>query len=362
MKYCAVLLILAPPFLFSQTAEVEWQQDLQGHGWKADQVVLNGSRLPYTIDFADDDSLWVAFATESSKELQSRVAASEDRGKVLHMLTSGEVAGQCDIAAPQWRYLRLFAQRTDGFTLETNGKLVAYNSHCEQRSTYPIDRRTAFVPSPNRALLFTKTRDDHVHVLNAESLAVIMELDLAESIHRAEILFGDRAISYPVTIPTRGCWQSQFSRVEISSGQISPWVRIDCARFNLLGGDHIVYSKSGGDGPLRIVGSTEGAGTAYNPPHDAHIDLSVLDDFPVESPASLWIVEELIRTEGRHPSLDMSGRFVGRDIVLLDMHTGTASLTVKVPMDSLTYAYALSRDGKKFAVLLNSKLTVYNVR
>ena len=57
----------------------------------------------------------------------------------------------------------------------------------------------------------------------------------------------------------------------------------------------------------------------------------------------------------------MSGKFVGRDIVLLDMHTGTALLTVKVPMDSLTYAYALSRDGKKFAVLLNSQLTVYRV-
>jgi hypothetical protein len=149
--------------------------------------------------------------------------------------------------------------------------------------------------------------------------------------------------------------------MEIASGQTAPWVSIDCARFNLLGGDHIVYSNTGGDAPLQIIGGTDGAGAAYSPPHDTHIDLGVLSGIPVASPTSLRIVEELIETKGRHPSLDMDGKFVGRDIVLLDMHTGTALLTVKVPMDSLTYAYALSRDGKKFAVLLNSKLTVYRV-
>ena len=87
----------------------------------------------------------------------------------------------------------------------------------------------------------------------------------------------------------------------------------------------------------------------------------MLSGVPVASPASLLIVEELIETKGRHPALDMDGKFVGRDIVLLDMRTGTALLTVKVPMDSLTYSYALSRDGKKFAVLLNSQLSVYGV-
>jgi hypothetical protein len=113
----------------------------------------------------------------------------------------------------------------------------------------------------------------------------------------------------------------------------------------------------GGNAPLRITGSD----AAYNPPHDFHLDLGVLDGLPVDSPASLRIAEELIETKGRHPSLDISGRFVGRSIVLLDMRTGTALLTVKVPMDSLAYAYALSRDGKRFAVLLNSQLTVFQV-
>jgi hypothetical protein len=61
------------------------------------------------------------------------------------------------------------------------------------------------------------------------------------------------------------------------------------------------------------------------------------------------VVEELIEAKGRHPSLDMSGKFVGRDIVLLDMHTGTALLTVKVPLSTQTYAYALSREGKRLA-------------
>lgn len=347
--------------MLGQTSRVAFQTDLQGEGWKIDRGLINGASLPYAIDFADDDSLWIPISTEFSVGLQSRdtSASVEHRGKVLHVSTSGEVVGQCDIAAPQWSYLRLFAQRTDGFTLETGDKLVAYDSHCKQRSSYPTDGRTAFVPSPNRALLLTRTRDNHVRVLNGDTLAVVRELDLPENIHRNQVLFGDRLIAYPITIPTKGCWQSQFSRMEISTGKTDTWVTIECARFNLLGDDHVVYSNTGGNATLRIVGGTDDA--VYTPPHDAHIDLAVLSGVPIASSASLRIAEELIETKGRHPSLDMSGKFVGRDIVLLDMHTGTALLTVKVPMDSLTYSYALSRDGKKFAVLLNSKLTVYRV-
>jgi hypothetical protein len=364
MRSLAVISLFAGAVcMLGQTSQVAFQTDLQSEEWKIDRGLINGASLPYTMDFADDDSLWIAISTELSAGLQSRDTSSsaEHRGKVLHLSADGAVVGQCDIAAPQWNYLRLFAQRADGFTLEMGDKLVAYDSHCKQRSTYPIDSRTAFVPSPNRSLLFTRTRDNHVHVLNGDNLAVIKELDLPESIHRDRVFFSDRTIIYPVTMQAKGCWQSQFTRMEIASGQTTPWVSIDCARFNLLGDDHIVYSNTGGDAPLRIIGGTDGAGAAYNPPHDARIDLSVLDSFPVASPASLRIVEELIESKGRHTSLDMSGKFVGRDIVLLDMHTGTALLTVKVPMDSLTYSYALSRDGKKFAVLLNSKLTVYQV-
>jgi len=337
------------------------QTDLQNHGWKADRGVLHGSWLPYTVDFSDDDSLWVAFPTESAKALQSRSEPSEYTGKVLHIASSGEVVGECNTIALQWNFLRLFAKRTDGFTLATADKLISYDAHCKQRSIYPTDDRTEVSPSPNRALIYTKTRDNHVHVLDGDSLEVTRELDLPESVHRNQVLFGDRLIMYPVTIPTRSCWQSLFSRVEIGSGQTAPWVTIECASFNLLGDDHIVYSKRGGDGPLQITGGTDGEGAEYNPSHDAHIDLSVLGSVPVASSSSLQVVEELIEAKGRHPSLDVSGKFVGRDIVLLDMHTGTALLTIKVPMDSLTYSYALSRDGKKFAVLLNSQLTVYQV-
>lgn len=132
--------------------------------------------------------------------------------------------------------------------------------------------------------------------------------------------------------------------MNVATGQTTPWVNIDCVRSNLLSDDHIVYSESGDNGPLLITGGS----AADNPPHDFHLDLSVLDSLPVESSDSLRIAEELIEIKGRHPSLDISGRFVGRSIVLLDMHTGTALLTVKVPMDSLTCAYALSRDGKKY--------------
>ena len=345
--------------IFGQAPPTTLQTDLQSHGWKTDRGVLHGSWLPNTIDFADDDSLWVAFPTEASKALPSRDASYT--GKVLHIASSGEVVAECNTGALQWSSLRLFAQRADGFTLDTTDKLISYDARCKQRSMYPTDDRTAVTPSPNRALIFTRMRDNHVHVLNGDSLEVTRELYLPKSVHRNQVLFGDRLIMYPVTIPTRGCWQSQFSRMEVFASKSDPWVTIACARFNLLGDEHIVYSNAGGDAPLRIIGGTESGDAAYDPPQDAHIDLSVLNGFPVESPASLRIVEELIESKGRHSSLDMSGKFVGRDIVLLDMHTGTALLTIKVTMDSLTYSYALSRDGKKFAVLLNSQLTVYRV-
>lgn len=348
-------------YMFGQAPQTTVQTDLQNHGWKADRAVLNGSWLPYTIDFADDDSLWVAFPTEPSKGLQSRNTPSEYKGKVLHIGPSGEVLGECSTVTSQWDSLRLFAQRTDGFTLDTVDKLISYDAHCKQRAVYPTDDRTGVSPSPNRALLYTRTRDNHVHVLNGDSLAVVRELDLPESVHRNQVLFGDQLVIYPVTIPTKDCWQSQFSKVEVTSGRTVGWVSIECASFNLLGDDHIVYSNRGGDGPLQIIGGTERGGAEYKPPHNAHIDLSVLGGVPVASPASLRVAEELIEAKGRHPSLDMSGKFVGRDIVLLDMGMGTALLTVKVPMHSLSYAYALSRDGKKFAVLLDSHLTIYTV-
>lgn len=344
---------------FGQAPVTTLQTDLQSHGWKADRGVLHGSWLPNTIDFADDDSLWMAFPTETSKPLQAR--GESYTGKVLHIASSGEVIGECNTGALQWSSLRLFAHRADGFTLDTADKLISYDARCKQHSTHPTEDRTGVSPSPNRALIYTKARDDHVHVLNGDSLEVTRELDLRESVHRNQVLFGDRLIMYPAKIPTKSCWQSQFSRMEIATGKNARWVTIDCARYNLLGDDHIVYSITGGDAPLRFIGGIDATDTTYNPPHDAYIDMSVLDGVPVESPASLRIVEELVESRGRRPSLDMSGKFVGRDIVLLDMHTGTALLTIKVPMDSLTYSYALSRDGKKFAVLLNSQLTVYQV-
>lgn len=313
------------------------------------------------MDFADDDSLWIAFPTESSKALKSRDTSSDYGGKVVHIGISGEVSGECNIDLTYWDFLRIFPQRNSGFTLDMADRLISYDSRCKQRATYPTDDRTEVVPSPDRVLIYTRTRDNHVHILNGDSLAIIRELDLPESVHRNQILFGDRLIMFPVTIPTKGCWQSQFSRLNISNSQAIPWVTIDCAQFNLLGDDHIIYSKSAGDGPLRIIGGTDGAGAEYNPPHDAHIDLSVLGGVPVSSPASLRVVEELIETKGRHRSLDVSGKFIGRDIVLLDMPSGNALLTVKIPMDSLTYSYALSRNGKQFAVLLNSHLTIYRV-
>jgi hypothetical protein len=340
-----------------QTPQPAFQVDLQSHGLQSNRDLQNGSVLPYTMDFASDGSLWVAFPTEPSKPLPSRGESLEYGGKVLRIGSNGEAVQQCDTGPQRWNRLRLFAQSTDGFTLETANKLVAYDAHCNQRAVYPTDGRVAFVPSPDRSRLYTKTRENRVLVLSSDNLNLEKTLQLPDTVGRNRVLFGDHVLAYPVTIRTKSCWQSQFSKVDVSTGQTTPWETIDCARFNLLGDDHIVYSESGGDAPLRITGGS----TTYNPPHDFHLDLSVVDGLPVESSESLRIVEELIEMKGRHPSLDMSGKFVGRSIVLLDMRTGTALLTVKVPMDSEAYAYALSRDGKTFAVLLNSKLAVYRV-
>lgn len=223
-------------YAVGQVNQPALQIDLRSHGWKADRIVLDGSWLPYTIDFTDDDTLWVAFPTETSKPLQSRDVPSEYVGKVLHIAPSGEVVGECNIAALQWNFLSLYAHRADGFTLDTANKIVSYDAHCKLQSIYPTDDRTGISPSPNRALIYTRTLDNHIHVLNGDGLAVIRELDLPESVHRKKALFGDRLVVYPVTIPTRSCFQSQFSRVEIANGQTTPWVNIDCARFNLLGG------------------------------------------------------------------------------------------------------------------------------
>jgi hypothetical protein len=358
MRCLAVLSLLVGVVSMSgQAPPTSFKIDLQSNGWKADRGVLKSSWLASTIDFADDGSLWAVFPSESSQPLQMRSGSSGYPGKVLHFGSNGEIIQECSSPTLNWSSVRLFAQRSDGFTLDTDGSLISYDGRCKQRATYPTDEHMGIMPSPNRAFVYTRTRDNRVHVLNGESLASVRELELPQSIGRSPILFGDHVVAYSVKNPTKNCWQSQFSKVDAATGQTTPWVTIDCARFNLLGDDHLVYSDSGGNAPLRITGSD----AAYNPPHDFHLDLGVLDGLPVDSPASLRIAEELIETKGRHPSLDISGRFVGRSIVLLDMRTGTALLTVKVPMDSLAYAYALSRDGKRFAVLLNSQLTVFQV-
>jgi hypothetical protein len=220
--------------LFGQAPRTTLQTDLHSHGWKTDRGVLHGSWLPYTIDFADDDSLWVAFPTEPSKGLQSRHASYA--GKVLHVASSGEVVGECNTGTLQWSSLRLFAQRTDGFTLDTADKLISYDAGCKQRSIYPTDDRTGVSPSLNRALIYTRTRDNHVHVLNGDSLVVIRELNLPESVHRNHVLFGNRLIMYPVTIPTKGCWQSQFSRMEVATGKGDPWLTIAMCAIQSIGG------------------------------------------------------------------------------------------------------------------------------
>ena len=344
-----------------QSSQTVFQTDLQSHGWHVDRGVLNGSWLPQTLDFADDDSLWIAFPTEGSQALQSRSLSSGYEGKVLHLAQSGNVVVECSTGPMQWEYLRLFARQTDGFTFDAADKLVSYDSHCKEVAQYPTGMRIGTAFSPDRALIYTRSRDNNIHVLSNGTLQTLKAFDLPEGVNRKPVLFGDRSVVFPITVQTKGCYQMQLTRIDVKTGKTESWTTLDCTRYNLLGDDHIIYTSLKADSPLEITGG--GGSTAeYMPPKDAYLDRSILDGSnPVESPQSLRVAEELIEAKGRHPSLDRSGKFVGRDIVLLDMHTGTALLTVKVPMDSLTYAYALSRDGKKFAVLLNSQLTVYRV-
>jgi hypothetical protein len=338
-----------------------WRIDLQSRGWQADRGVLHGSTLPHTVDFADDDSLWVAFPTEASKSPHTWDYSARYGGRVLHIAAGGEIIRECEIGAQQWSYLRLFAQRSDGFTLDSGGKLVAYDGQCKLRATYPTDARAETRPSPNRALIYLRASDSHVRVLDGSSLQVLKEFDVPADWPRDRVLFGDHVLLIATTIPTRGCWQSQFSRLEVTTGRVTPWVTIDCARFNVLADGHVVYTSMTGDDPLEIVGDSGIPTAMYKPRRGTYLDRGVLEDTPVASPQSLRVVAELIKARGRYPALDMDGKFVGRDIVLLDMHTGTAVLTLEVPMSTQTYAYALSRDGKKLAVLLNTQLSVYRV-
>lgn len=344
-----------------QTPRPVLQIDLQAHGWQANRDLVNGSVLPYTMDFADDGSLWLAFPSEPSKPLQSRNAPSESAGKVLHIAVDGKVLEECNTGAQRWGLLRLFARRTDGYTLEMADKLVTYDAHCQQRAVYPTDTRSAFVPSPDRTRLYTRTRDNHVLVLNADSLSLEKTLNLPDTAGRDQVLFGDQLIVFPTTVPRKGCWQTEFSRMAIATGQVTPWVTLECARFNLLGDEHVIHTNAKGNGSLDITGETGAPTLKYTPPHNTYLDPATLDGTPIASPQSLRVVEELIEAKGRHPSLDMSGKFLGREIVLLDMHTGTALLTVKIPLGTHNYAYALSRDGQGLAVLLNSQLSVYRV-
>lgn len=345
-----------------QIRQEAFQLDLQSHGWHVDRGVLNGSSLPQTMDFSDDGSLWVAFPTEASKALQARDQSSGYKGKVLHLSQAGSVLSECDTEALQWDYLRLFAQPADGFTLDAADKIVTYDAHCKEMAQYPTGMRIGAAFSPDRSLIYTRSRENSIHVLKNGNLQVLKAFDLPEGVKWKPVLFGNQSVIFPITVQTKSCYQTHFTRMDVKTGKNEPWTILECARYNLLGDDHIIYTSLKGDSPLEITGK-DGVSTAtYKPPKDAYIDRAVLDRrYPVESPESLRVVEELIEAKGRHPSLDMSGKFVGRDIVLLDMHTGTALLTVKVPLSTQVYAYALTRDGKRLAVLLDSQLTVYQV-
>jgi hypothetical protein len=348
--------------VLGQSSQPVFQTDLQSHGWHVDRGVLNGSWLPQTLDFSDDGSLWVAFPTEGSQALQSRNLSSGYEGKVLHLAPSGNVIAECSTGPTQWEYLRLFARQTDGFTLDAADKIVSYDSRCKEVAQYPTGMRIGTAFSPDRSLIYTRSRDNNIHVLSNGTLQVLKAFDLPEGVNRKPVLFGDRSVVFPITVQTKGCYQTQFSRMDVKTGKSEPWTTLECTRYNLLGDDHIIYTSLKGDSPLEITGGGSASTAEYKPPKDTYIDRGILDGSnPVESPQSLRVVEELIEAKGRHPSLDMSGKFVGRDIVLLDMHTGTALLTIKVPMDTQNYAYTLSRDGKEFAVLLNSQLSIYRV-
>jgi hypothetical protein len=314
------------------------------------------------MDFSDDGSLWVAFPTEASKVLKSRNQSSGYKGKILHLSQTGGVLAECGTEAMQWEYLRLFAQRTDGFTLDAADKIVTYDSHCKEMAQYPTGMQTETAFSPDRSLIYIRSRDNNIHVLRNGNLQVLKAFDLPGGVNRKSVLFGDESVVFPITVQTKGCYQTQFTRMDVKTGKNAPWTTLECTRYNLLGDGHIIYTSLKGDSPLQITGEGNVSSAAYKPPKDAYIDRGILDgSSPVVSPQTLRVVEELIEAKGRHPSLDMSGKFVGRDIVLLDMHTGAALLTVKVPLNTQVYPYALSRDGKRLAVLLDSQLTVYQV-
>ena len=362
LRYATVLSLLVGVIsVFAQTPQTEFQIDLQSHGWKLDRRVLNGSTLPYTVDFADDDSLWVVFPAETAEGLQSRDVRSEYRGKVLHITPSGEVSAGCDTAHLAWNYVMLIAHRSDGFTLGTAHELIAFDGRCKQKSSHPTTSKTNITPSPNRGVIYLSDNTPRVSILSNEDLSKMKEFDLPEQTSGKHVLFGDEMAAFPNTVHTKGCWRDEFSKMTIATGQVAPWTTIECARYNLLGDEHVIYTSLNGDSSLEITGGSGVPSSKYTPPRNMYVDRAVIDRNPVESSQSLRVVEELIETKGRHPSLDMSGKFVGREIVLLDMHTGTALLTIKVPMDTLTYSYALSRDGKKLAVLLNSQVSVYKV-
>jgi hypothetical protein len=314
------------------------------------------------MDFSDDGSLWVAFPTEASKALQTHDQSSGYTGKVLHLGQTGSVLSECNTGPMQWEYLRLFARQTDGFTLDAADKIVSYDSHCKEVAQYPTGMQTGTAFSPDRSLIYTRSRSNNIHVLSSGNLQVLRAFDLPEGVNRKPVLFGDRSVVFPITVQTKGCYQTQFTRMDVKTGKSEPWTTLECTRYNLLGDGHIIYTSMKGDSPLEITDGGGDSAATYKPPRDVYIDRGILDGSnPVESPQSLRVVEELIEAKGRHPSLDMSGKFVGRDIVLLDMHTGTALLTVKVPLSTQVYAYALTRDGKRLAVLLDSQLTVYQV-
>lgn len=345
-----------------QSSQTVFQIDLQSHGWHVDRGVLKGSWLPQTLDFSDDGSLWVAFPVGGSQGLQPRNLSSGYEGTVLHLAESGKVIAECSTGPMQWEYLRLFARQTDGFTLDGADRIVSYDSHCREVAQYPTGMQTETAFSPDRSLVYTRSRSNNIHVLSSGNLQVLRAFDLPEGVNRKPVLFGDQSVVFPITVQTKGCYQTQFTRVDVKTGKSEPWTTLECTRYNLLGDDHIIYTSLKGDSPLEITGGGSASTAVYKPPKDAYIDRGILDGSnPVESPQSLRVVEELIEAKGRHPSLDMSGKFVGRDIVLLDMHTGTALLTVKVPLSTQVYSYALSRDGKRLAVVLDSQLTVYQV-
>ena len=314
------------------------------------------------MDFSGDGSLWVAFPTEASQALQSRSHSSGYKGKVLHLAPTGSVLGECNTEATQWEYLRLFGQQTDGVTLDAADRIISYDSHCREVAQYPTGVQTETAFSPDRSLVYTRSRSNNIHVLSSANLQVLRAFDLPEGVNRKPVLFGDQSVVFPITVQTKGCYETQFTRMDVKTGKSGPWTTLECTRYNLLGDDHIIYTSLKGDSPLEITGGGSASTAVYKPPKDAYIDRGILDGSnPVESPQSLRVVEELIEAKGRHPSLDMSGKFVGRDIVLLDMHSGTALLTVKVPLSTQVYSYALSRDGKRLAVLLGSQLVVYQV-